>query len=391
MRDNKTLKILLNTIRIILGLSLLYFALIKALDPTGSSFEINEKLNIIFGTDKVRFISLILTVFLITVEFSIGVNLVFKFFPKITASATLILFLAYAPVSYFVAQANPYYSGVSCSPLNISNRQLFIFNMIFLLLAIILFFFKKKLKTNEKINERRQLSWLLTANMVLYFFLLINYSFAPIIDFSCYPKGTDLNKKIENYYLNTKKYHNYKVKLLYFNNKTKKFKYFSEKKIPWKDSNWIWINTKLIPHKYTRKGEITNFCIYNSLGRDITDSLLHLKEPVVFIVSYDLKNVNIRGFRKSLQFARKFRDQYFPVAYCLTSADQQTVDSIIELSGAYDIEFCYTNENFLRALVSSNPAIVILKDGVIISKRHYNLLPDLKKHNYYMTKIRKRK
>ena len=79
-----------------------------------------------------------------------------------------------------------------------------------------------------------------------------------------------------------------------------------------------------------------------------------------------------------------FRDQYFPVAYCLTASDQRAVDSIIELTGAYDIEFCFTDPQFLKSLIRANPGVIILKQGVILRKRHYNLLPDLKKNNFYM-------
>jgi len=383
MYKNKLKKIIFDILRISLGVILLYSSLTKAIDPVGAMFNLEHKLSFIGFYDFFKpfiFIWVILTCLL---EFIIAISLIFGLLIRYSIIAIVILQSLYLPFLYIVAKQNPFYTVSSCNPLIISNLNNFILNTVLWLVAIIVFLLRKNFYVS-KLNERLQLNWILTSGLVLFFFILINYSFLPIFDLTCFPKGTDLNKKIEKYFIDVDRYHKYKIKVLYYNKKTKKFKYFQEENIPWKDSSWIWINTKLIPIKQTFKGEINNFCIVNSLGRDITDSLLNIKEPLVIITSYNLEGVNKRGLRKAIEFARIFRDQYFSIAYLFTNADQKTVDSIIELTGAYDIEFCYLDQIFLKSISRSNPEIIILKRGVILMKRHYNLLPNLKKINFYM-------
>ncbi len=382
MRKKKKITIF-DIARILIGVILLYTSLTKAIDPLGATFETEHKTMIIGGQQELQRLSFIITFLFIVIEFVLGVSLIFGLFLRHAVLISVVLFTVYLPLSYIIAVRNPYYSGLSCNPFDLSNQYMFLRNLILWILSIILLFNKKKLKPS-KLNERYQLSWVLTTTLGIIFFILINYSFLPIVDFTCFPKGTDLNAKVEKYFTDVKTYHKYKAKLLYYNKQTRKFKYFNEENIPWRDTNWVWINTKLIPQKQTVKGALSKFCIVNSLGRDITDSLLHIKEPVILIVSYDLNKINVSGFRKTLDYARVFRDQYFPVAYCLTASDQKAVDSIIELTGAYDIEFCFTDPQFLKSLIRANPGIIILKEGVIIKKRSYNLLPNLEKNNFYM-------
>lgn len=382
MKKDKWKIILLDSLRILIGIILLYTSIIKALDPVGTMFALEHKFSMLGIYSQVKAFVFILSFLFIFLEFSIGISLVFKLFIDKTITFSIILFSIYLPLSFITARNEPNYSGLSCNPFALSNIQMFIRNLILLVFSIILFINKKHIKPT-KLSERYQLSWLLTSASGIFFVILISYSFSSIIDFSCFHKGTDLNKKIEKYYMNQRLYHNFRVKVLYYNDKTRKFKFFKENNLPWKDTNWVWINTKVIPIRKTTRGLLNNFCIVNSLGRDITDSLLHIREPLLLIVSYDLKRVNIRGLHKAIEFARKFRDKYFPTAYCLTSSSQKIVDSIIELTGAYDIEFCYTNSQFLKSLTRANPSVLILKKGVIIMKRHYNLLPNLKKINFY--------
>ncbi len=383
MKIKKSKITVFDIIRIIIGLILLYTSIIKALDPLGAAFEIEHKLQILGSLEQLQALVFLFTLLAILLEFVLGVSLIFGLFIHQSIVVSVVVFSIYIPLSYLIAIRNPYYSGLTCNPLDLSNQQMLIRNIILWILSLILLFNRRKIK-ESKINERLQLSWILTSTLGIMFFILINYSFLPLVDFSCFPRGTDLNQKLEEYFTDVKCYHNYKTKLLYYNKQTRKFKYFKEDHIPWEDTNWVWINTKLIPQRKTVKGALSRFCIVNSLGRDITDSLLHIKEPVLIIVSYDLQRLNVRGFRRTLEFARVFRDQYFPVAYCLTASDQQAVDSIVELTGAYDIEFCFTDPQFLKSLIRANPGIIILKQGVIQRKRHYNLLPDLKKNNFYM-------
>ncbi len=368
----------LKLIRILLGISLIISGTIKAIDPVGIMFKISDFFSQILQIPQLQAFSFLITVIIIIVEFTLGVMLIANFFPKITIPVTFSLLLIYTIFSAFSVLSHKNYQIALTNIFYLSNKQILLKNILLCLFSFILVIFPHS-QGNTLINERFQISITLSASLVIFAFMFVNYTFLPIIQTGPFRKGTNISKLIQNSNPNL----NFKTYLYYKNKKNGKIYKFSEKQFPWKDTlHWTWVKTINIPIQNPKYQKI-NFYIRNPLGKDITDSLLNSFSPVLLIVCYNLEYTNIHGFIKILKFSRKFTEQYFPVAYCLTSSPQKVIDSFIDLTGAYDIEFCHSDPKTLKLMIHANPGIIIIKKGIILMKRSYNNLPNLKKINFY--------
>ena len=375
--------------RIILGLIFIISGFTKAVDPIGTAYKFSDYLTLVFEVPQLKFLSFFFAVSLITIEFTVGVMLLFNFMIDIAIWVAVGLLLFFTPITYFLATHDLLYNcGCFGDAIKLSNWETFYKNLIFLALTIPVIIYRKEFKSLVKLRKK-QLSWTLTTALLIVIFQFYNYSFLPVFDYRPYKVGTNIIKSMQVPEDAPK--NEYKTYLVYKNKNTGEVKEFTEENYPWDDPNWEWVDTKveLIKKGYTPP--IDNFNIVTLQGKDITDSILRIKEPVLIIVAYDLRKTHLKPFVKVLNFSREFTEKYYPRAFCLTASPVQYIDSIKQLTGAYDLEFCHTDETTLKTMVRANPGIIILRDGIIIDKRHYNNLPNLKHKDYSSKQIKERK
>ena len=374
------IKTVVNILRIILGLTLILVSLFLATDPVGCAYFFHDVISFL-SNKEVASVYLSLEILLIIVWFVLGIGLIFRFLIEFVVKINLFLGVFFLTISWILALKGFKPSQVCYIPhLHYDSWLIFIIALFFTFFSFIVFIFRKTIQP-ARIIPKYQLSSSLTAALFITVFAFFNYTFMPPFDFSVFRRGVCL-KHVINHPDEPGKY---RVSLYYKNKNDNKIYKFSEEFFPWNDtSNWVWVKTKVKKIRKNHRPNICNFRIVNPLAQDITDSILNLRSPVLLIIADDLTKTSLRGFVKILKFARTFTDQYFPVAYCLTSSPQQQIDSMIELTGAYDLEFCHTPSIILKQLSRSNPGIIILKDGQILVKANYNTLPNLKLHNYYM-------
>ncbi len=374
------IKTIVNISRVIIGLTLILVSLFLATDPIGCAYFFHDVISFL-GSKKVAAVYLPLEILFIIVWFALGVALIFRFLVEFAVKINLFLSIFYLLISWILALKGFKPSQICYVPhLHYESWPIFYITLVFTVLSFIVYIFRKNIRP-ARIIPKYQLSWSLTAALVITIFAFINYTFLPPFDFSIFKRGECL-KHIVNQQDSSNKY---KVLLFYKNKKNNKVYQFNEDFFPWKDTaNWIWVKTQVKTVRKSHKPNICDFHIINPLNQDITDSILNLHSPVLLIIADDLTKTSLHGFLKILKFARTFTDHYYPVAYCLTSSPQQQIDSLIELTGAYDLEFCHTPSIILKQMSRSNPGIIILKDGQILVKANYNTLPNLKRHNYYM-------
>ncbi len=371
------LKKIANISRIILGLFFVSYSLFKALDPLGTSYALSNTLEIVFNKAFTK-AALGLTVLLITIEFTLGVMLLAKFVIHYTASWTTILLAIYSLVMLKVVTSGQIMVCDCISDYFFNNSKRLLLQSVLLFILSLPLFFKRFEFQNKLLPEKRQLSWILTASLFIISIQFINYTFLPVIDFSPFKTGVNLEQKLHKTLEERRQeyfsavYKDEKGALIL----TDKPDTVSE------SGQWKLVGVSTKPKSKIHKANICNFKIINQFGKDLTDSILSLKQPVLLIIAYDLDRTNLKGFTKTLEFARQFTEKYYPVAYCLTSSPQSKIDSLTELTGAYDLEFCHADQNILKMMIRANPGILVLKDGYIITKRNYNTLPNLSKKEF---------
>jgi hypothetical protein len=63
--------------------------------------------------------------------------------------------------------------------------------------------------------------------------------------------------------------------------------------------------------------------------------------------------------------------------YCLTSSTKEEIESFLD-KVATNFDFYTTDEITLKTIIRSNPGLILIKEGNILGKWHYNNLPVFK-------------
>jgi hypothetical protein len=141
-----------------------------------------------------------------------------------------------------------------------------------------------------------------------------------------------------------------------------------------KDWKYVDAETKMIKKGY--EPPIHDFIIYD---QDFTDEVLTDTSYTFLLVSYNMKDAVTRPL-----ISKKINDIYdFTRAndyrfYCLNASLPGDVDDYIQITEA-EYPMVTMDPITLKTIIRSNPGLVLIKNGTIINKWHYNDLPTFDK------------
>ncbi len=152
---DKLIKIILSIARILFGATFIFSGFVKAVDPLGFAYKIEDYL---ISFHLTQFIPLALTfaVALILLEFLLGIFILLSLYSKITTRLAVLFMVVMTPLTLYIALENPVADcGCFGDALVISNWATFYKNIALLSLTIFLYvnrnnsnsFFTNKTKT----------------------------------------------------------------------------------------------------------------------------------------------------------------------------------------------------------------------------------------------------
>jgi hypothetical protein len=127
--------------------------------------------------------------------------------------------------------------------------------------------------------------------------------------------------------------------------------------------------SKTVQVKEGYEPPVHDFSIMNDYG-DMTDSILGLDE-VWLLVAYNVRKTKKHGWSPVLQTAEHLMENGIP--YLVLSASMPEEFSPFGFTDT--TAFAFTDETTLKTMVRSNPGWVVLKDGVVDKKYHFNDSP----------------
>lgn len=360
--------------RILLGLTFVFSGFVKGIDPWGSTYKFTDYFNA-FHLPGLTDLAFALGVLLAAAEFAIGIALLFNFFPKITSWFSLLFMVFFTGLTLVIAINNPVTDcGCFGDALKITNWQTFYKNIVLLALAIIVFVNRKKLN----IKDSPLISSVMTVIFIVFYAYLVTYSYnhLPIIDFSPYKVGVNIPKAMEVPENAPKAV--YENMLVYKNTKTGEEKEFTEANYPWQDTlNWEFVKMgeqKLIQEGYTPP--IHDFRIETPEGEDIKDFFLYDEKYTFMVIAYNLQKSDREGMKRMGELSKEAKEKGYNFIG-LTSSSPDTFNEFKAETGA-DFDFFNTDEITLKTIVRSNPGLIVLKNGTILRKYHFNDTPKLK-------------
>ena len=377
--------------RTLLGLVFIFSGAVKAIDPLGTVYKIEDYLKAFGGF----FLDLLPAAeaaawSLIVLELLLGVCMLLNVRSRWTSWITLLFYLVMTPLTLYIAINNPV-SDCGCfgDAIVLTNWQTFWKNLVLISLAILLVALRKS--THPLWRGWMELVIASTTIAIALSFMAWTHHHLPIKDFRPYKIGNHLPTIMEDYEPDQFEY-------TYICAKDSVEQAFTAENYP--DSTWTLVRyeSKLIKKGY--ESPIHDFEIINANGDDLTWDILESEEPITLVVMYDLAKADTTQMSKLEAMVHNLHvDTDEAIVMDTIVSDSTLCDSILIeetptiadavpfyiLTGsstdqiiAFGLKYpmladyiCTCDPVTLKTIVRANPGVIVLQNGIVIDK--YNL------------------
>lgn len=368
MRNNSILKIFLGVIRIVVGVLFIFSGLVKANDPLGLCYKMQE----FFTALHLNFLApaaLTLAIIMIGFEIIAGVALLLGF--KMRVFGTLLLLLM---ILFLFLTAYAFLSGKikecgcfgDCIPLTAETS--FWKDVILFILVLFLFVFRRRIRP---VFGRALTVLLMLAGLVVAFgFQWYTLNHLPVVDCLAYKTGNNIPALMQIPPGATPD--QYATVFIYEKNGTKKE--FPADHIPWQDSSWHYVSRE---DRLVKKGDaepkITDFVITDFGGNDSTRAILSYPGYTFLFFVKNVKKAGV-GWAPKMKKLQADCKKYGIRLYGVTASDSTSTAQFIH-ARSLTFPFLRMDATVIKTAARSNPCLMLLKKGTIKGKWHYHDMP----------------
>ena len=352
------LKIVVNVCRFILAPTFLFSGFVKANDPLGTVYKLEDYFSAWGITGIPELFVLMLAIGIALFEFVLGVYLFFGMRRKWVSRITLVFMACMTLLTVYIAIANPV-SDCGCfgDAIVLTNVQTLLKNIVLLGAAIVVFRWYRL--QPHLINTK--VYWIVSTIFSLGLLAYAVYCLyaLPIIDFRPYKVGTDLRKMVE---VPEEQRPQFEVTVVYEKD-GKTLELSIDDDDP--DSTWTYVETKRKQISGASQQIINDF--YLEYGdEDVTNDILANEGYTMLLCAPDLQTADesIMDKINDLYDYAQANDIMF---YCLTASDETARNRWADYTGA-EYLFCTADERTLKTMVRSNPGLILLHDGQVVRK-----------------------
>ena len=367
--SQRLLKMTVNLCRIIVALTFIFSGFVKAIDPIGLQYKLQDYLGAIgipgFLPD---WMLLIMAVLLAAVEFCMGIFLLFAIQRRLISKLIVVFMSIMTLITVWLVVANPVKDcGCFGDALHLTNTETLVKNIILLGCSIVIM--RRPLAMFRFISESNQ--WIVINYTIVFIFVCSGLSlyYLPLFDFRPYRIGTNIPRGMEI----PKDAEQPQFETTFIMEKGGQRKEFTLNDYP--DSTWKFIDSKTVQVKEGYIPPIHDFSVADrKTGKDLTDSVLRHKGYTFLLIAPYLERADDSNFGDIDQLYEYAQTYNIPF-YCLTASTAKAIQRWRDITGA-EYPFCITDETTLKTIVRSNPGLLLLKDGTIINKWSHNQLPN---------------
>lgn len=369
-RNNPAFRLIASISRILLGLVFIFSGVVKAIDPLGTVYKIEDYLKA-FGGFFTELLPMaeVAAWALIILELLLGVCMVLNIRTQWTAWVSLLFYLVMTPLTLYIALTNPV-SDCGCfgDAVVLTNWQTFWKNVVLIILAIILVACRKH--TRQLWSNWMEVVLTVLTIVAAVAFMTWTRLHLPLKDFRPYKVGNHLPTLME--YPDDAEPDVYEYSFVYEKDGVEQT--FTLENYPKGDSTWTFVrsNSKLIKKGY--EPPIHDFEIINAEGEDLTWDILESEEPVTLVVMYDLKKADKKQMAKveALLGDEAMRQEGDEAGvYILTgSGTDDIINFCLEYPALSDY-ICTCDPVTLKTIVRANPGAIVVQNGTVMDK--YNL------------------
>ena len=367
--SQRLLKMIVNLCRIIVAVTFIFSGFVKAIDPIGTQYKLQDYLGAI-GIAGIlpNWTLLAVAVFLAAIEFCIGIFLLFAIQRRLISKLTVAFMVFMTMVTVWIVVADPVKDcGCFGDALHLTNTETLIKNIVLLVCSLIIMY--RPLAMFRFVSKSNQ--WIVT-NYTIVFILVssgLSLYYLPIFDFRPYHIGVNIPRGMEI----PKGAKLPQFKTTFIMEKNGQRKEFTLDNYP--DASWKFIDSKTVQTSEGYIPPIHDFSITdNKTGLDLTNSVLGHKGYTFLLIAPHLETADDSNFG-DIDRLYEYAQSYDIPFYCLTASTTKAIKRWIDLTGA-EYPFCITDDAVLKTIIRSNPGLLLLKDGTIINKWSHNNLPN---------------
>lgn len=364
------MKYVLWLLRIVVGALFIFSGLIKANDPLGLSYKMNEFFEVWHMPGMADW-SLTLSVLMIGFEIIAGIGLLLGAAFRIFSFLLLLLTVFFTFLTAYVYLTDKIKEcGCFGDCIKISNAETFWKDVILLILVLILFAFRKKIKP---LLNTRVTAVLMTLTVIFAFGVQwYTYNYLSFHDCLPYKEGTNIWAKMQPPPGSTRDV--FKTVMTYEKDGVKKE--FDESNYPWEDTTWKFVNSEsVLVQKGNAEPEIKDFVISDRDGNDQTQQILQEKGYTFFLFIKDPRKANTANLDRIRNLATIANQLNIPF-YILCSASQSEADAFMQQHRLEGAQWMIIDGTVSKTAMRSNPGLMLLKDGTILKKWSYRSYPE---------------
>ena len=366
----------LNIKRAIVGLLFIFSGLIKANDPLGFGYKLQEYFEV-FHISFLNDYAVLLAILLCTLEIVLGALLLFGFWSSKVAWGLLLIIIFFTFLTFYsaffevVTSCGCFGDAIPLTPWQSFSKDI-------ILLSLILQLFLRRNEILPVIVGKKAQKFIAALVLILSLgFGLFTYSYLPIHDFLPYKIGNNIPQLMitppgaaPDVYEIT-----YNLK----NKSSDETKSMTDKEYLktqiWKDKNWEIIGdpvSKLIKKGFDLK--IKDLKITDNQGTDYNHEILENPYYNLVIVAYDLSKTDATGIGNLNALAINAAENYNIRTVLLTSNSAQDAE-LFSKKNKLVMEVFYADGIPLKSMVRANPGVLLLKNGTVINKWHFRNMP----------------
>ena len=367
--SQRLLKMIVNLCRIIVAVTFIFSGFVKAIDPIGTQYKLQDYLGAIGMAGILpNWTLLAVAVFLAAIEFCIGIFLLFAIQRRLISKLTVAFMAFMTMVTVWIVVADPVKDcGCFGDALHLTNTETLIKNIVLLVCSLAIMY--RPLAMFRFVSKSNQ--WIVTNYTIVFILVSSGFSlyYLPIFDFRPYHIGVNIPRGMEI----PKGAKLPQFKTTFIMEKNGQRKEFTLDNYP--DASWKFIDSKTVQTSEGYIPPIHDFFITdNKTGLDLTNSVLSHKGYTFLLIAPHLETADDSNFG-DIDRLYEYAQSYDIPFYCLTASTTKVIKRWIDLTGA-EYSFCITDEAILKTIIRSNPGLLLLKDGIIINKWSHNNLPN---------------
>ena len=360
------MKIIAQISRILVGILFIISGFIKANDPLGFSYKLDEYF-VVFHMPWLSNVSLFMAIAICAFEIGLGVALLLGAKMRFTAWSLLLMIVFFTFLTFWSWKFDVVKDcGCFGDALHLKPFQSFMKDIVLLVLILFIFIYRNDIKP---LFGDRASTWLAYLGFIASFiFSMYCFKHLPVIDFRPYAIGKNISEgmKLPPHAVTDS------VVMVFIYEKDGQRQELNMDELKGIDESYKFIDRE---DKVIREGDkppIHDFSISSSDGTDITSDVLEQKN-VFLLVAYDINHSNEDVQSKVNDFVALC--QHDGVEFLgLTSSSPKEVEEFRHKNNSM-FQYYYTDATTLKTMIRSNPGLMLLKNGTVVAMWHHNDFP----------------